>query len=221
MSLGRKQIAPAANDLLDTLNDGWEEPQAQLSPHREPSAKVADPPPPQAVARRKPRRRAAALRERDDWTNQVIAEGFFLTGSLLLWGINALFTVLGVMAVGGPWWLGVLAHLGISRGEVYLWHRWRDPVYLSGIVFCITVDIGSTLLGALPLAQRYVPWLLGETPTDLRRWGALLSTPAPDWWLSALVIVALASLIAIGAERLVRKFWNGLRETWELRPVVA
>lgn len=220
MTLGRKApSAPHGNDLLEELNAGWSVPPvvessaAQRQPPAQPAA--------QPNERQEPiprRRRATPRHAQEDWLNRLIAESGLFAIALAIWGVNGYFTILGFMAIGGAWWVGVLGHLLISRAEVYLWHRWRDPIYLACIVFCIAVDIGTTLVGALPLAQKYAPWLLGPTPLDVWAWRALAASPAPTWWLNALVLVALAALIALSAERLVRKFWGDVRETWDLRP---
>jgi hypothetical protein len=43
----------------------------------------------------------------------------------------------------------------------------------------------------------------------------------PSWTVSALVLLALATGLALGSERLMRKFWTGLSETWNERGATA
>lgn len=165
---------------------------------------------------RRPARRAQG-QPRDTWLDRLIAESFLLALAGVGWGINALFTVVALLLVGVPWPLSVLIHLGISRAEVYLWHRWRDPAYLLPLLGCLGFDIGSTLRGSLQEIGARAPGLLGDVPQSLRAWAALLQWPLPGWWPNALALVALSSALGIGSELFMKKYWSGLRQTWRER----
>lgn len=154
---------------------------------------------------------------RDTWLDRLIAESFLLALAGAGWSINALFTVVALVLVGVPWPLGVLIHLGISRAEVYLWHRWADPAYLLPLLGCLGFDIGSTLRGSLQEIGARAPGLLGDVPQALRQWVALVSWPLPGWWPNALALVALSSALGIGSELFMKKYWSGVRQTWRER----
>lgn len=201
-------------------------------PHAEPEAPADSPQPvaaepvPAAAPRRARRRRTRT----DDWLGRLLGEAFFFLIGLTAWAINAVFTILGVTAAlgasPGGILVGVAVHLGISRAELYLWHRWRDPWYLALLVGCVFVDIGTTLGGIVTLVVARAPQLLGGAPTNVLQWHPLVTSlvsgaSLPIWTGNALILLALATGLALGSERLMRKFWTGLTETWNERGVTA
>lgn len=170
----------------------------------------------------RPRRRA-----HDTWRDRMLGEMFFFLLGLGVWLSNAIFTVLGVTAPVGltplTGLLGFVFHLLLSRAELSLWHRWRDPWYLLLLVGCVLVDAGTTLVGLLPLATKWFPMLVGKTPQNVLDWGQILAalvsnTTVPAWWPNALLLLAITFAFALGSERLLRKFYRGMIETWQERP---
>jgi hypothetical protein len=204
-------------------------------PHAEPEAAADRPQPvaaeptpaaPAATPRRSRRRRTRT----DDWLGRLLGEAFFFLVGLTAWIVNAIFTILGVTAAlgasPGSILIGAAVHLGISRAELYLWHRWRDPWYLALLVGCMLVDVGTTLAGIVALVAARAPQLLGGTPTNMLQWHPLVTSlvsgaSLPIWTVNALVLLALATGLALGSERLMRKFWTGLAETWNERGATA
>lgn len=178
-----------------------------------------------------PTRRASRRSTRgDDWLGRLLGEAFFFLVGLTAWLINAIFTILGVTAALGESAGGVLVglaiHLGISRAELYLWHRWRDPWYLSLLLACVLVDVGTTLAGIVALVAARAPQLLGGAPASVLQWHPLVTSlvsgsTLPSWTINAVLLLALASGLALGSERLMRKFWSGLAETWYERGATA
>lgn len=204
-------------------------------PHDEPEAAAdrlqpvsAEPAPATpAVAPRRSRRRRTRT---DDWLGRLLGEAFFFLVGLTAWVVNAIFTVLGVTAALGASPAGVLVgvavHLGISRAELYLWHRWRDPWYLALLIGCVLVDVGTTLAGIVALATTRAPQLLGGAPTNVLQWHPLVTSlvagaSLPSWTINTSFLLALATGLALGSERLMRKFWTGLAETWNERSGTA
>jgi hypothetical protein len=39
----------------------------------------------------------------------------------------------------------------------------------------------------------------------------------PAWWLNALALLVIAVAFALGSERLMRRFYRGMVETWQER----
>jgi hypothetical protein len=190
-----------------------------------PAAAPAAPPP--APATRRPRR---ARSPSASWRDRMLGEVFFFLLGLGTWLSNAIFTVLGVTASVGltplSALLGFAFHLLLSRAELYLWHRWRDPWYLLVLVGCVLIDAGTTLIGLLPLAARWLPGLVGSTPLSVVDWGQLavaltMGTQLPPWWPHAVILLVIAFGFALGSERLLRKFHRGMVETWQERPRTA
>lgn len=207
-------------------------------PHAEPEAAADSPQPiaaepapvvptaPAATPRRARRRRTRT----DDWLGRLLGEAFFFLVGLTAWVVNAIFTILGVTAAfgasPGSILVGAAVHLGISRAELYLWHRWRDPWYLALLVGCVLVDVGTTLAGIVALAAARAPQLLGGAPANVLQWHPLVTTlvagaSLPVWTLNIVFLLALATGLALGSERLMRKFWTGLAETWNERGATA
>jgi hypothetical protein len=173
------------------------------------------------------RRRTSAT---DDWFGRLLGEGFFFLLGLSAWLINAIFTTLGVTTfIGlspGTFVLGLTIHLGLSRAEVYLWHRWYDPWYLILLLSCVLVDVGTTLLGIVALFAARAPQLLGGAPMNVLQWNTLIISaamgdPLPVWASNATLVLLLALALALGSERLLRRFWAGLVETWRERYPVS
>lgn len=144
-----------------------------------------------------------------------------------VWLSNAIFTVLGITAPVGlnllTGLLGFVFHLLLARAELHLWHRWRDPWYLLLLLGCVLVDAGTTLVGLLPIAAKWLPILVGRPPRNVLDWGQILSalvknTVVPAWWPNAALLVVIAFAFALGSERLLRKFYRGMVETWQERP---
>ncbi|WP_141509158.1 hypothetical protein [Candidatus Chloroploca asiatica] len=161
------------------------------------------------------------------WRDRMLGEVFFFLLGLGVWLSNASFTVLGVTAPVGltplTGLLGFLFHVLLSRAELSLWYRWRDPWYLLLLVGCVLVDAGTTLVGLLPLAATWLPGLVGTTPQNVLDWGHLVTalggtTSVPAWWPNALLLVAMSFAFALGSERLLRRFSRGMVETWQERP---
>lgn len=44
------------------------------------------------------------------------------------------------------------------------------------------------------------------------------NTAVPAWWPNALLLLAITFAFALGSERLLRKFYRGMIETWQERP---
>jgi hypothetical protein len=166
----------------------------------------------------------------DDWLGRLLGEAFFFLVGLTAWLINAIFTILGVTAALGTSPGSVLVslaiHLGISRAELYLWHRWRDPWYLVLLLACVLVDVGTTLAGIVALVAARAPQLLGGAPASVLQWHLVVTSlvsgaTLPIWTVNAMLLLALATGLALGSERLMRKFWRGLAETWHERSTAA
>ncbi len=180
---------------------------------------IAEPTPAASrITTSRPRRRG-----NDTWRDRMLGEVFFFMLGFGTWLSNAVFTVLGVTApVGLNLVTGVIGfgfHVLLSRAELYLWHRWRDPWYLLILVGCVLIDVGTTLVGLLPIASKWLPGLVSGTPQDVFAWvqilGALLTdTDVPVWWPNAVALLLIALAFALGSERLLRKFYTGMRETW-------
>jgi hypothetical protein len=200
-------------------------------PHPEPEAPADNPrpvaaePAPEAPATA-PRRTRRRRTRTDDWLGRLLGEAFFFLVGLTAWVVNAIFTILGVTAALGASLGGILVglavHLGISRAELYLWHRWRDPWYLALLVGCVLIDVGTTLGGVVTLVAARAPQLLGGAPVNVLQWHPLVTSlvsgaSLPIWTVNALFLLALATGLALGSERLMRKFWTGLIETWHER----
>lgn len=179
------------------------------------------------------------------WRDELIADiGLYLL-SLAIWLLNGLFTVVGVVTVvpKGPIWLalgvilGVGLHLLISRIEI-AFLNWRRVMsfYLVVIVGAVTVDVGTTHQGLLTLVGTFFPSLLGGAPmstlehlnlvrvvylhltTNPNNLAGVAQLPAiPGWWFMSLVFLGLSALMALGSERLMRRFYRGMQETWQLR----
>jgi hypothetical protein len=65
--------------------------------------------------------------------------------------------------------------------------------------------------------------LVSTTPQNVLDWGQILAalvsnTNVPAWWPNALLLVAITFAFALGSERLLRKFYRGMIETWRERP---
>lgn len=173
----------------------------------------------------RPRRRTS-----DTWRDRMLGEVFFFLLGLGTWLSNAVFTVLGVTApVGLNLMTGILGfgfHVLLSRAELYLWHRWRDPWYLLILLSCVLIDVGTTLVGLLPIAAKWLPVLVGNTPQNVLDWSQILSalianTAVPVWWPHALALLLIALAFALGSEQLLRKFYRGMVETWQERPTAS
>lgn len=186
-------------------------------------------PPPQAAKHSPvPAVRRQRSRARDGWADRLLAQGFLLLLSCLVWQLNAAFTILYITSLTGItplWaWLAAAVHLGISKVEVALWDRLRDPRYLLPWLGCAILDIGSTLAGAMTIISTRVPQLLGDAPQRILEWRAIVAEllqgrPAPAWWFNAVALVVLAGLFALGSEHLLRKYRDDLVEVWrERRP---
>lgn len=225
MSLGRKSRSTSEQhaDYDELLEDLL----AQSAPSQQEPVPYREPPPAtrrttvrrKAPARRTTRRAIPTYREvspayHDDRTDRLLAEGFALTLAYAMWVSNALFTILGLMALGIPWPLGLLCHIGISRWQHNFWKGRFDPVVLALALVFIAIDVGTTLIGMVQvLVQRY-PQTFGVLPTDLRQWVVVLSEPRPEWWPLAMGLFALAVVIAMGSEYLIRKFWVRFADAW-------
>jgi hypothetical protein len=216
-------------------------PPLEPAPFSEPSVAHAEAPPtggiPEsagseasaATASQPVRRRTARgsrRRPHAGWHDRMLGEVFFFLVGLGVWLSNASFTVLGVTAPVGltplTGLLGFLFHLLLSRAELYLWYRWRDPWYLLLLVGCVLLDTGTTLVGLIPVATRWFPLLVGSTPPNVLDWSELLAvlmgtTALPAWWLNALALLVIAVAFALGSERLMRRFYRGMVETWQER----
>jgi hypothetical protein len=187
----------------------------------------AEPPPAVEPVRETPARRTRKRqKDENDWFGRLFGEGFFCLLGLSAWLVNALFTILGITTVigftPGTALLGLGIHLGLSRAEIHLWYRWHDPWYVLTLVGCVLVDIGTTLVGLVALLAARAPELLGATPVNVLQWGTLIRTaivgePVPSWTLNAVIILLVATGLALGSERLLRRFWAGLVETWRER----
>lgn len=202
---------------------------AETLPREGASSPVAAAPaaPAATPSARRPRR---ARTPSASWRDQMLGEVFFFLLGLGTWLSNAIFTVLGVTAPVGltplSALLGFAFHLLLSRAELYLWHRWRDPWYLLVLVGCVLIDAGTTLIGLLPLAARWLPGLVGGTPLSVLDWDQLvvalvMGTQLPSWWPNAVILLVIAFGFALGSERLLRKFHRGMVETWQDRPKAA
>lgn len=185
-----------------------------------PTPPAEAPPAPEQRSRRRPRRRQI---ERDEWIGRVVGEAFFFLIGLTAWVINAIFTILGVMVIlgssPGALFVGLIIHLGISRAELHLWYRWQDPWYLTLLLTCVLIDVGTTLAGIVALLAERAPTLLGAAPSNVLQWHAIFSLfiagqALPAWTSNASILLLLATGLALGSERLMRKFWFGLSETW-------
>ncbi|NJP05455.1 MAG: hypothetical protein HC837_07455 [Chloroflexaceae bacterium] len=146
--------------------------------------------------------------------DRLLAEGFVLMLACAMWGLNAVFTVMGFGAIGVAWPLALLFHIGISKGEHYLWRGAIDPVILLIVLGFMVVDVGTTLIGLLQFVAVNYPGALASTPVDLREWVALFGKPTPEWWPFALVMLIVSMLVALASEYLIRKFWHRFCDVW-------
>lgn len=221
-----RSALPLVNSLWEASRTIQKPPSSPTHPHL-PSEK------PIPLIRSHPQHRVQS----DDWTGRLLGELFFFLVGLSAWLLNALFTVLGLTAPFGlNLFSGTLAffvHVLLSRSELYLWHRWYDPRYLVGLIFCVAIDAGTTTNGLVGILAQRAPNLLGTVPHDLWDWRAIIGTlynnavynaalPLPDYTTRALMLFCIALAFALGSERLLRAYYHGLRETWvERHPVTA
>src|SRR5512145_2297125 len=174
MALGRKApLLVDDNALLEELNTYWNKAsertqQRELAHSVRPARRV------ESVTIAEPRRnRAVQTKHSSDKVDRLISEGFALLLSLGLWGVNALFTITGLLIVGIPWPVGLLCHIGISKGEHNIWKGRLEAAPIAfGLTFLL-IDIGSTTVGLLETAHERTPDLLGTMPADLTQWIAL------------------------------------------------
>lgn len=223
LTLRRRPRLPAAEPLVSTASpaSARDERPAPSDPEPARSASIAS----ESAGGRasaRPRRRA-----HDTWRDRMLGEVFFFLLGLGVWLSNAIFTVLGVSAPVGltplTGLLGFIFHLLLSRAELHLWHRWRDPWYLLLLASCVLIDAGTTLVGLLPLAAKWFPVLVGKTPQNVLDWVQILTAlvgkmTVPAWWPNVLLLVAMSFAFALGSERLLSKFYRGMIETWQERP---
>jgi len=173
-----------------------------------------------------------------DSSGSIIGEGVFLLIGLGLVLLNAAATIY-TCTQATPYRLagfivGIPLHIGITRVELYMWRRWKEPEYLIGLVSACALDIGSTLYAINRFSRTVFPWLANDAPEDLRDWGTIFralwaqatanrqavdfdpqALPAiPGWWLNVLVMTVLSVVIAIFSERLMKKYWRGFKATW-------
>lgn len=95
---------------------------------------------------------------------------------------------------------------------------WYNPWYLILLLSCVLVDVGTTLVGIVALFSARAPQLLGGAPVNVLQWHTLITSaamgdPLPVWACNAALILLLAIALALGSERLLRRFWAGLVET--------
>lgn len=93
------------------------------------------------------------------------------------------------------------------------------PFYVLRFTFYVCL----TLVGLLPVAARWFPLLVGSTPPNVLDWSDLFAvlmgtTAPPAWWLNALSLLVIAVVFALGSERLMRRFYRGMVETWQEQP---
>ncbi|NJO82184.1 MAG: hypothetical protein HC828_04830 [Blastochloris sp.] len=164
-----------------------------------------------------------------DWLNRLIAEGGAYGGSWGLWGINAYFTVIGLMAIFLPANLlgaiiGLGIHITISKIERHIWKGGIDGPTLAIGVSVGAVDIGTTFVGLIPVAAERLPWLLGSAPADPSAWLAVplalvRQEPLPEWSPIIILFAVLATAIALSPERLTNHFGRRLKRVWLARPL--
>lgn len=207
MPLGRKSptIAPDT-DLLEHLGREWSQPV--------PSHPVAAPRTERRTHAATARTWSAQPTRATDQLDRLIAEGFMLLVWLAMWVLNAIFTVQGLGQVGVPWFIGVLIHFGISKGEHHLWKGGFDPIVLLVVPLCMLVDVGTTLLGLVDTLATRAPTLLGTLPADVWQWQALLAAQKPAWSPGAYALLVLAAIIALSSEYMIKKFWRRFNAVW-------
>ncbi len=211
-------VATPAVDVSPTRDDGARPGSSQAESVRTSATETAR-------TTKRPRRRPS-----DGWRDRMLGEVFFFLLGLGTWLSNAVFTILGVTAPVGlnplTVLLGFAFHVLLSRAELHLWYRWRDPWYLLLLVGCVLIDVGTTLVGLRPIAAKWLPVLVGTSPENVLDWGQILialvtNTAAPVWWPNALTLLLIAFAFALGSERLLRKFYRGMVETWQERPATG
>lgn len=157
----------------------------------------------------------AAPRYPDNRWDQLIAEGFGLLLAYAMWFANALFTIWGLMALGVPWLLGGLIHIGISRWQQTLWRGQFHPLVALLGIGCVLLDLGTTLIGMVHVVTWRYPTFAAGMPTDLRLWAALLAQPTPPWAWQAVLLVSFTLLLTLSSEYLIRVFWQRCADAWD------
>jgi hypothetical protein len=90
----------------------------------------------------------------------------------------------------------------------------------------VLLDVGTTLAGIVALVTNRVPQLLGGAPANVLQWHPVITQlvsggTLPAWSANAMLLTLIAISLALGSERLMRKFWTGLVETWRERRAPA
>jgi hypothetical protein len=192
---------------------------------------------------------------KETWGARMTAEFFLWLVAFALWMVNGVATVYTITSVcqtlfgSGPGLIlgiaiGVPAHYGITRVELYLWTKWHAPEYLLALVGCSLFDIGSTMFSVVNFFKARMGDSLASMPANVLTWpkalfGPLVSwvwnmamvdrkTPGfdpsqlpsldlPEWWFGGLCLLAIAFGIAIVSERLLRRYFRGMMNTWRER----
>ncbi|HEU4327627.1 MAG TPA: hypothetical protein VFS21_31090 [Roseiflexaceae bacterium] len=140
------------------------------------------------------------------------AEGVMLLLALGLWLLNAKFTIDALLLIGIAWPFGVLAAIAITLVEQYLWKQHPDALIVVIVLIVSLVDVLTSLVGVTPVLAQQLPFAAQGVQTN------------PLTWLAGeairpfhVVCVALAGLIAVAPEPLVRYFWRRLQNAWHNR----
>ena len=145
-----------------------------------------------------------------DW---IAAVGSELTVYVLFWFLalaNAVFTILGVVSLGGHWVLGVVVHAGITLIEQHLWRRELHPVSISIVVIATTFDVWTGVFGLTAMLDRFVPGVrvAFAAPASPFQW-----VSSGSWSYLVLVLVA-AEIASILSEPGIKLSTGRLRRAW-------
>jgi hypothetical protein len=165
------------------------------------------------------------------WWQRMALEAMSYVFAWVLWSINAMFTILGLISLILPPTalgvvLGMLIHLFISWGEQY-YPRQRGGIKVLGWTMGI-FDIGTNVYGLAASVAFLRPQLLGGLPTNPLEWFlpfmgsfanglGLRTEPSPQWILQAFLLIFLATIVALTPEFLVKYFRARMSAVWHQR----
>ena len=165
------------------------------------------------------------------WWQRMALEAMSYVFAWVLWAINAMFTILGLISLILPptvlgVLLGMIIHLFISWGEQY-YPRQRGGIKILGWTMGF-FDIGTNVYGLAASIAVLRPQLLGGLPANPLEWFipfmgsfanglGLRTEPSPQWILQAILLIFLATIVALTPEFLVKYFRARMSAVWHQR----
>jgi hypothetical protein len=169
------------------------------------------------------------------WGQQMLVEFALYAFAWGLWSVNAFMTIWGLLAIGlPPTFVGVIAggiiHILITFGERYLIFQGGGPIELPIGLGLGLIDVGTNIVGIVTFVRTYRPGLVGTLPPNPLVWLQELGTilwqlannqapnPLPVWTSAALVVIVLATLVALMPEYMVKRTRQRVAIAWMQRP---